>query len=101
MFIAQKNKQILFREVDFWTRIWSGRDDTLRARTEACDDGNSAKGDGSKGKCRDRLLTYIFLRSEYLLSHLPYSKYPGCYLQNKKYDFYFLLNQTIFIFSKI
>ena len=31
------------------SRIWSGRGDDLRARTEACLNGNTANGDGCKG----------------------------------------------------
>ena len=65
MFIAKK--RILSGEIHFWARIWLGRDDSIKVETEACDDGNSANGDGSKGRCQNRLFTYIFLRSDYLL----------------------------------
>ena len=38
------------RMVQFWTRIWSGRGNDLRAGSEECDGGGIAKGDGSKGR---------------------------------------------------
>ena len=57
MFQAKKHKRILSREIHYWTRIWSGRGDGLRAGTEKWEDGNTNNGDGSKGKCPDCFLT--------------------------------------------
>ena len=51
MLLAKKHKLTLYKEVHFWTRIWSGRHDGLTAGTEACDDRNTANGEGSKIKC--------------------------------------------------
>ena len=48
MLIAKKHKRIFSREIQFWTRIWSGRGDSLKDGTEAWDDGNTSNGDGCK-----------------------------------------------------
>ena len=58
MLIAKKHKWILSRDVRFWTRIWSGQGDGLRAGTEMWDDGNTNSGDRSKARCPGHLLAF-------------------------------------------
>ena len=48
---VKKHKWILFREVHFWTKIWSGWGSGLRAWTETCDDSSGINGDGCKITC--------------------------------------------------
>ena len=58
--VLRAKKHMLFwtRVVHFWTRIWSGQGDGIKAGSEGWDDSNSSSGDGSKGRCSDRLLAY-------------------------------------------
>ena len=60
MLRANKHKLFGSRVAHFWTRIWPGRGDGLRAGTEDWDDGNFANGDwyktpGSDGETSNML----------------------------------------------
>ena len=45
---AKKHNLFWDRVVHFWTRIWSGRGDGLRAGAEEWDGNNTVNGDGCK-----------------------------------------------------